>query len=163
MGTGKTFFLENLAASLRADHVVGMVNAWQDDHANDPLVTVMAAIEDALKPFLDKEPKAKTAFRKGKQALGTVAAEAGKQVAFHALKTVAGISVDKIADRVRDATSTPPHQKLSPKTTKKTKMKASTRALKRYGTPLSRHLSVNASRSIKKPRKLFVFSRSRPL
>ncbi|WP_082442325.1 KAP family P-loop NTPase fold protein [Sphingomonas sp. Leaf257] len=120
-GTGKTFFLENLAASLRADHVVGMVNAWQDDHSNDPLITVMAAIEGALKPFLDEEPKAKAAFRKGKQALGTVAAETGKQMAFHALKTVAGISVDKIADRVREATSTPAPSKTDPKDNEKDK------------------------------------------
>lgn len=120
-GTGKTFFLENLAASLRADHVVGMVNAWQDDHSSDPLITVMAAIEDALKPFLDKERRAKTAFRKGKQALGTVAAETGKQMAFHALKTVAGISVDKIADRVREATSTPAPSKTDSKDNEKDK------------------------------------------
>lgn len=103
-GQGKTFFLENLAAQLRRDHVVGMVNAWQDDHANDPLITVMAAIEEALEPFLDKEPKARTAFNRGKQALGIVAVEATKQMAYHAVKLTTGIGIAKIADQVRDTT-----------------------------------------------------------
>jgi hypothetical protein len=105
-GQGKTFFLENLAAQLRRDHIVGMVNAWQDDHANDPLITVMAAIEGALQPFLDKEPKAKSAFNKGKQALGIVAVEATKQMAYHAVKLTTGIGVAKIAEQVREATGT---------------------------------------------------------
>ncbi len=107
-GTGKTFFLDNLAMDLRQNHVVGMVNAWQDDHANDPLITVMAAIEDALQPFLDEGGVVKEAFDKGKQALGIVAAEASKQMAFHALKITTGIGVQAIADRVREAAGTKP-------------------------------------------------------
>lgn len=113
-GQGKTFFLENLAAQLRQDHVVGMVNAWQDDHANDPLITVMAAIEEALDPFLDKEPKARTAFNKGKQALGIVAVEATKQMAYHAVKLTTGIGIAKIAEQVREATGATATTKKEP-------------------------------------------------
>ncbi len=113
-GQGKTFFLKNLAAELRRDHVVGMVNAWQDDHANDPLITVMAAIEEALDPFLDNEPKARTAFNKGKQALGIVAVEATKQMTYHAVKLTTGIGIAKITEQVREATGATATTKKEP-------------------------------------------------
>jgi hypothetical protein len=48
-GQGKTYFLGNLRASLQArGYVVAHVNAWNDDHAEDPLIAVMAAIEAAV-------------------------------------------------------------------------------------------------------------------
>ena len=38
-GDGKSFFLANLRRSLESrGHVVALVNAWADDHADDPLL-----------------------------------------------------------------------------------------------------------------------------
>lgn len=47
-GEGKTFFLERFKKDLEADYSVAYVNAWEDDHAEDPLLALMAAIDGAL-------------------------------------------------------------------------------------------------------------------
>lgn len=103
-GQGKTFFLENLRAQLRQEgHLVAYVNAWKDDHANDPLITVMAAIEAELEPMFPKAKGSKTALNKGKKALGIIAGETAKQVGFHVLKTVTGIAVGSTLDKLKEA------------------------------------------------------------
>lgn len=45
-GGGKSFFLERFGQQLEAEnHLVTHVNAWTDDHIDDPQIAVMAAIE----------------------------------------------------------------------------------------------------------------------
>ncbi|WP_104839777.1 P-loop NTPase fold protein [Sinorhizobium fredii] len=52
-GGGKTFFLEGLAADIKSrGHLVASINAWRDDHAQDPYVAIMAAIDDAFAPYI---------------------------------------------------------------------------------------------------------------
>nr|WP_295886149.1 P-loop NTPase fold protein [uncultured Devosia sp.] len=52
-GYGKSFLLEHLAKQLSAGgHVVAKIDAWASDFASDPLVPVMAALEQALQPHL---------------------------------------------------------------------------------------------------------------
>jgi hypothetical protein len=51
-GGGKTFFMDRFGAQLEASgHLVARVNAWKDDHADDPFVAVLAAIDEVLLPF----------------------------------------------------------------------------------------------------------------
>lgn len=48
-GQGKSFFLERFSRDLEAaGHVVASVNAWRDDYAEDPLLSVMAAVDSAI-------------------------------------------------------------------------------------------------------------------
>lgn len=48
-GYGKTFFLKIFAKQLRADnYLVAEVNAWEDDHSEDPLLTVLSAINKTI-------------------------------------------------------------------------------------------------------------------
>lgn len=102
-GVGKTFFLNCLRNDLQGrGHLVAYVNAWQDDHSNDPLVTVMAAIESELKPFFPKSDAVRNAFTKGKKAMGIVAAESSKQAGFHALRAITGISVKSIIEALQN-------------------------------------------------------------
>lgn len=103
-GEGKTFFLECLRADLRKrGHAVAYVNAWQDDHGDDPLVTVMSAIEEELAPFFKDEKAAKAKMDKGKKALSIVAQETTKQVGLHFLKLATGIAADKTLEKLREA------------------------------------------------------------
>jgi KAP family P-loop domain len=61
-GFGKTFFLDRFAADLKSKgHLVASVNAWKDDHADDPFVAILAAIDEAIKPYV----KASSALAKG--------------------------------------------------------------------------------------------------
>ena len=56
-GSGKSFFLDNLANELSADgYLVAKVNAWIDDHSDDPLTSVVAAI-DAIVGKKSSDPK----------------------------------------------------------------------------------------------------------
>lgn len=57
-GAGKSFFLDMLAEKLGQRHPVARIDAWADDSGNEPSVSIMAAIEDAIEPHL-KMPKAK--------------------------------------------------------------------------------------------------------
>lgn len=48
-GSGKTFFLKNLKKQITANGQVAVyVDAWQDDHSNDPFLAVVSGIEDEM-------------------------------------------------------------------------------------------------------------------
>lgn len=64
-GFGKTFFLDRFATDLKSKgHLVASVNAWKDDHADDPFVAILAAIDEAIKPYI----KSSSALAKGWKA-----------------------------------------------------------------------------------------------
>src|SRR5262245_31408101 len=68
-GTGKTYFLKRLQKEIELrKHLVVYVNAWEDDHADDPLVAVMSAIDEALQPRLLKNKALQKAWRVAKSA-----------------------------------------------------------------------------------------------
>lgn len=75
-GQGKSYFLENMKTTLEEQqHVVAYVNAWTDDHADDPLIAVMAAIETAVKnksAVKTKQPLNKLTQIGGQLAAATV-------------------------------------------------------------------------------------------
>lgn len=55
-GQGKTFFLRRLTSQLAEEGYVSVyINAWNDSHAPDPLVAVIAALDHALRPFFKKQ------------------------------------------------------------------------------------------------------------
>lgn len=52
-GSGKTFFLKNLKEQISANGQVAIyVDAWQDDHSNDPFIAVISGIEEELKRII---------------------------------------------------------------------------------------------------------------
>ena len=90
-GHGKTFFLERFGQQLEAQgHLVAMVNAWKDDHADDPLLAVMAGIDRAVKPYI----RGKETLEKGWKSVtrwgGAVVWAAGKGILRHQIKKHAG-------------------------------------------------------------------------
>ncbi|AGI73756.1 hypothetical protein OA238_c38090 [Octadecabacter arcticus 238] len=55
-GSGKTFFLKNLKDQITANGQVAVyVDAWQDDHSNDPFMAVVSGIEEELKSVINDE------------------------------------------------------------------------------------------------------------
>lgn len=49
-GSGKTFFLKNLKELIAARGQIAVyVDAWQDDHSDDPFIAVVSGIEEELK------------------------------------------------------------------------------------------------------------------
>lgn len=80
-GHGKTFFLDRLAKKLQSEgHIVARVDAWETDYASDPILPVMAAIEDAVSGLIAKKSGtidvAKGMISKVRDNAGTIAVAA---------------------------------------------------------------------------------------
>jgi hypothetical protein len=89
-GQGKTFFLQRLKRQLEGEGYISVyVNAWNDDHAGTPLISVMSAIDEALRPFL-KAPKAKKLWKSAKENSLEIVASTGRGLAKQFLKKYLG-------------------------------------------------------------------------
>lgn len=90
-GGGKSFFLERFGQQLEAEnYLVTHVNAWTDDHIDDPQIAVMAAIEAKIDEALGgDDPLRKDWGNVKKYTLPTVGALAS------AAETVIGSPMDK--------------------------------------------------------------------
>lgn len=80
-GGGKTFFLTRLKRQLEnSGHLAVYVNAWRDDFADDPLVAVMAAIDETVEAHRELTPNIKTKWSSVKEKTGQIARIAGKGI-----------------------------------------------------------------------------------
>ena len=75
-GQGKSFFLTRLQRQLNRDgHLTAYVNAWEDDHSDDPLIAIIKAIDET---FQANSPVAKALHigweRAGRLSLNSFAA-----------------------------------------------------------------------------------------
>jgi hypothetical protein len=105
-GHGKSFFLNRFAAQLsEAGHVVAQVNAWENDIANEPMIAVMAAIEDALKPHLSVGSRVRAKWKELIKASGPLAVSLVKGVATSFLKKHTGEFLDEAAAKLGGAAS----------------------------------------------------------
>lgn len=101
-GYGKTFFLRNLAGELRSNgHVVAEVNAWETDFFEEPLLVILSAIDDALRPHLG-DPAARKIWRNALQSGGTLAVSLGKNVLKKTVERYAGTFVQEAAEVLED-------------------------------------------------------------
>lgn len=93
-GEGKSFFIERFKQDLAKDYSVAYVNAWKDDHAEDPLIPLMMAIDGAFKGSSAAVKKAaKNLLKKS----GEVAVTVGKHVATAAVKKYLGVEIGELA------------------------------------------------------------------
>lgn len=67
-GEGKSWFLDRFHSHLSRNHPVAFVDAWVDDANDEPVVAIMAAIEDALKEFLAPGSIAANKFKAASRA-----------------------------------------------------------------------------------------------
>lgn len=103
-GTGKTFFLTEFANDLRKQgHLVAVVNAWETDHADDPMLAVMASIEVAAELILAPNNGSPTsaglsnALSNLKGRAGEVVIAAGKGLLWSLGKRWLGEGMDEIS------------------------------------------------------------------
>lgn len=111
-GQGKSFFMERFRQDIKQDYDVVYVNAWEDDHAEDPLIALMAAIEAAFASRGKKAADAaKSLAKKGVEVAAIVGKHAvtkfgerylgdGIKEAVAALGIGAGAESEEIADKV---------------------------------------------------------------
>ncbi|MBP1873988.1 hypothetical protein J2Z19_003707 [Ensifer adhaerens] len=113
-GSGKSFFLTRFGSELeRRGHLVAKVNAWQDDHTEDPYIAIMSAIDLALQPYMEKTTAIQKAWSAAKNegktialrtAGNTVKALFKKYVGAIPSELTAGNSGDSFIQNVGDAT-----------------------------------------------------------
>ncbi len=76
-GMGKTFFLKKFKEQLERKHPVAYIDAWKDDLQDEPLIALLATLEEALKPYLKDEPivenKYKEVIKKAQKVSGLMA------------------------------------------------------------------------------------------
>lgn len=102
-GQGKSFFLSRFGQMLKADgYLVAQVNAWQDDHAEDPLLAVMDAMDEAVAPLVKREKTARSRWQTTKETGGAIAVAAAKGATVVLAKKLLGAGVDEIATIVTD-------------------------------------------------------------
>jgi hypothetical protein len=91
-GMGKTWFWLTCETTLQQGYPVAMVDAWADDAGDEPLVALMAAVDEALKPI--KRNKAiKTRLAKTLQSVGTIL-----------IKGVTGFGAKQVSKLIGDGT-----------------------------------------------------------
>ncbi|MFT6489247.1 MAG: hypothetical protein ACJAXQ_000014 [Parvibaculaceae bacterium] len=84
-GGGKTFFLKRFGDHLEKEgYLVARVNAWADDHCEDPLIAVMDAVDSGLKEFLKDDPAVEEFRSQALKSAGRLAWAFTKGVAVHA-------------------------------------------------------------------------------
>jgi len=62
-GAGKTYFLKNWCKSLEGKYPTVYVNAWKDDFSDDPLLAILASINEQLAQYYSKNKKTLKQFK----------------------------------------------------------------------------------------------------
>ena len=63
-GAGKTFFLTHWYNDVKQNHPAVLFNAWENDYADDPLLSVISSINRDLAPFIKTDEKGKKQLKK---------------------------------------------------------------------------------------------------
>lgn len=100
-GGGKSFFLDGFAYDLdKKGHLVARINAWRDDHAVDPYVAIMAAIDRVFAPYVEKAGKVATAWASAKASGGPIAVRVAAAVGKGLVKKYTGASLEELQEAI---------------------------------------------------------------
>lgn len=103
-GTGKTYFLGNLAQQLRnSNHKVVEFDAWRADPDVDPLISLIAAIKKEIKPDLKRGSQIGELYGKVSKSAGTFAAAIGKGLVKQGAKWAIGEAAEEIEQLLEEA------------------------------------------------------------
>lgn len=103
-GQGKTFFLDHLHRDLSINGYLSVyVNAWKDDHADDPMIAVMAAIDLCVKDRLKKRPLLKKTWDVAKKQGARIAITATSYGLKKLASNLIGEGTEAITEIVRDS------------------------------------------------------------
>src|ERR1700704_4838668 len=81
-GSGKSFFLDRMKRTLECEgYLVASVNAWADDPADDPLLSVMSAIDVSVAPAANMNAKVQQSLKTLKTTTQRIAIAAEKGAA----------------------------------------------------------------------------------
>ena len=102
-GTGKTYFLTNWRTSLINDRPTVYFNAWKNDFAGDPLISLISHIRDQLNDYLPASEISKQKIDKFTRSAGAAVIAAAPTILKQVTKKFSGIDTDVIAEEVGSA------------------------------------------------------------
>lgn len=98
-GAGKTYFLKRWQHSIKDDHPVVYIDAWQQDYSDDPLLTVVSSIIDQLQN--QHGSQGDVTIQKAARGVLGLFKVAAPFVAKAVVKKVSGIDTDEFADQLK--------------------------------------------------------------
>jgi len=105
-GRGKSYFLDRFGRMLEQNgYLVARVNAWEDDHADDPLIAVMAAIERTVSGSLQRSAVERRLWKAVKTNAASIIVAAAKGAAEHWARKAIGEAVGEVLDIIEDDAS----------------------------------------------------------
>ena len=101
-GDGKTFFLSRLRRQLAEAEgkLVVYVNSWETDNADDPLIPVLAAIDEVLREHLETKPKLRELWIIARDSAAKVAISSVAHLAKTGVRLLIGNGTNIIAEAV---------------------------------------------------------------
>ncbi len=103
-GTGKTFFLEKLHMQLESEKFLSVyIDAWKDDHAEDPMIAFMAAIDGSLNKHLKLKGRVKAYWDVAKKSGLKIAVSGASYAAKNFIKRHLGDGLSQI-EQIADGT-----------------------------------------------------------
>lgn len=97
-GTGKTYFLKRWKYDLEKCHPVIYIDAWKNDHSDDPFMTVVSAIISTLRESTDKPES--SLLSKGAENSWLLLKAMGPLIVGAAAKKILGKDIDELASLV---------------------------------------------------------------
>ncbi|MDX7786735.1 KAP family P-loop NTPase fold protein [Aeromonas caviae] len=93
-GTGKTYFLKRWKHDLSKRHPVIYIDAWKNDHSDDPLMSVVSSVISQLRAKTDK--KEDSALSRGYEFGARLVKEIAPIIAGGLAKKYIGLALDEI-------------------------------------------------------------------
>ncbi|AWZ01235.1 KAP family P-loop domain protein [Rhodobiaceae bacterium] len=108
-GGGKTFFLKGVQDLLEDQgHLVAYVDAWKDDFAEDPMIAVMAAIDEPVTRFIQNHELLAKTWKNIRSSVANIAVTVGKGAANQLLKKLTGEAADEIRGQLSELIASDP-------------------------------------------------------
>jgi len=97
-GSGKTFFVDRWKDELKLNHICVSFNAWENDFSEEPLLSLVAAINKQMKENCEKSDVVRSKITDLVYATGRALKAASPVVAKGLLQRLSGVNADEVAD-----------------------------------------------------------------
>ena len=97
-GSGKTFFVERWQKELQLNHVCVSFNAWENDFSEEPLVSLVAAVNSQVKSIAGNTEDIRNGVANLVQATGRALKAASPVIAKGLLQRFSGINAHEITE-----------------------------------------------------------------
>lgn len=100
-GQGKSYFLRRLARHMAHEHAVAFVDAWVDDLEDQPMVALVATLDQALQPWVVQHPELADRMIEFRSRAGRVAKIVGVGLAKRAASfVIMGSGAEALGDEI---------------------------------------------------------------